>query len=75
MKASKKEDGQSNGSGDSDDDGDNLKKFQGKRSSLGSQIVAFYTDIEHKVKKIKGGTRIVLQFDVNVADGKPSGKR
>jgi 2OG-Fe(II) oxygenase superfamily len=30
------------------------------------QIVAFYTDIEHKVEKITDGTRIVLQFDANV---------
>ncbi|KIM43846.1 hypothetical protein M413DRAFT_26137 [Hebeloma cylindrosporum] len=30
------------------------------------QIIAFYTDIEHKVDNITDGTRIVFQFDVKV---------
>jgi len=55
---------------DGDEGGD--KKSQDKRSSLGFKIVAFYTDIEHKVESITDGTRIVLQFDVHVAGGKSS---
>jgi hypothetical protein len=48
-------------------DGNKSKKYVGEKvSSLGFQIVAFYTDIEHKVENITDGTRIVLQFDVNV---------
>jgi 2OG-Fe(II) oxygenase superfamily len=39
------------------------------KCSLGFQIIAFYTDIEHKVEKTTDGTRIILQFDVNVKGG------
>jgi 2OG-Fe(II) oxygenase superfamily len=64
---------------DKDDDKDGGR--QGKESKSGGsadkpsssklnfQIIAFYTDIEHKVEKITDGTRIVLQFDVNVKGG------
>ena len=61
------EDEESDGGGDEGGD----KKPQDKRSSLGFQIIAFYTDIEHKVENITDGTRIVLQFDVHVAGRKP----
>jgi len=48
-------------------DGDKSQKSVAEKvSSLGFQIVAFYTDIEHKVENVTDGTRIVLQFDVNV---------
>lgn len=56
-------------SSDDEQDGDETKKPEDKRSVLGFQIVAFYTDIEHKVESITDGTRIVLQFDVNVPGG------
>lgn len=54
------------------EDGNKLKESREKRSSLGFQIAAFYTDIQHKVENITNGTRIVLQFDVKVAGGKSS---
>jgi hypothetical protein len=57
---------------DEDEDGqgggEEFKRDKNKppTSRLGFQIIAFYTDIEHKVEEITDGTRIVLQFDVNV---------
>jgi hypothetical protein len=56
-----------------DDKGDSRKGKESEKSEdkpkLGFQIIAFYTDIEHKVERITDGTRIVLQFDVNVKGG------
>jgi len=63
------EDEEDDESSDDEQDGDEAKKPEDKRSILGFQIVAFYTDIEHKVESITDGTRIVLQFDVNVPGG------
>jgi len=48
---------------DVEENEDNSKK---PRDSLGFQVIAFYTDIEHKVENITDGTHIILQFDVNV---------
>ena len=60
------------GNEDDGGEGKESEKFEGKTSTpkLGFQIIAFYTDIEHKVGKIMDGTRIVLQFDVNVEGGR-----
>ncbi|KAG2137084.1 hypothetical protein DEU56DRAFT_804881 [Suillus clintonianus] len=38
---------------------------------LRAAIVAFYTDIEHKVMPVTKGTRLVLQYDVEVAEVPP----
>lgn len=59
---------------ESSDDGDEAKTLEDKRLVLGFQIVAFYTDIEHKMGSITDGTRVVLQFDVNVEGGQSSYK-
>jgi len=49
-----------------DDEGETSKKPGEKRSILAFQVIAFYTDTEHKIENITDGTRIVLQFDVKV---------
>jgi hypothetical protein len=59
---------ESNGDKHEDGDGEKSKTSEPKPSLLGFQVIAFYTDIEHKVENITDGTRIVLQFDVNVKD-------
>ncbi|KAE9392230.1 hypothetical protein BT96DRAFT_786872, partial [Gymnopus androsaceus JB14] len=39
-----------------------LKRGESEKPEL--QVVAFYTDVEHKVKPVTEGVRIVLQYDV-----------
>ncbi|KAF8917406.1 hypothetical protein CPB85DRAFT_1250218 [Mucidula mucida] len=38
----------------------------GKGKSVEMQVVAFYTDVEHKVDPVTEGVRLVLQYDVYV---------
>ncbi|KAG1857491.1 hypothetical protein F4604DRAFT_1659348, partial [Suillus subluteus] len=44
------------------------KKFDDKIRPV---VVAFYTDIEHKVMPVTKGTRLVLQYDVEVIEKPP----
>lgn len=42
-----------------------------KAQDLDFKIVAFYTDVEHKVEEVKKGVRIVLQYDVILDNPSP----
>ncbi|KAK7468370.1 hypothetical protein VKT23_002886 [Stygiomarasmius scandens] len=42
------------------------KEIEGSEDEEDVYLVAFYTDVEHKVEPVEDGTRIVLQFDVFV---------